>query len=133
MKTDSKALRTHGARKAQTLIEFLFLLAAFFALVITFTSFATQARKNAEVVFSTQSLKQGAEALCFLVDYFALDGRNTALSLDFAQAGAENVSLSAGGRELVLTKNLFSANATCNAKIRSLETLEVEQNELEPV
>lgn len=120
-------------RRAQTLLEFMFLLATFFALIIAFTSFATQARKNAENIFAVQSLKQGAEALCFLVDYFALDGRNTALSLKFAEAGVENVSISAGGNELVLAKNLFSANATCNAKIRSLKTLEVEQNELEPV
>ncbi len=119
-------------RRAQTLLEFITLLAAFLALVIAFTSFAAQARKNAENVFSTQSLKQSAEALCFLIDYFALDGRNTAFPLDFTQAGAENLSLSGGGRELVLSKNSVSASATCHASIRSLENLEVEQNEFEP-
>jgi len=120
-------------RKAQALLEFIVLLAAFFSLLTAFASFAAQARKNAENVFAESSLKQEAESLCFLIDYFALDGRNTVLSLDLVQAGFENASVSGDGRVLTVSENKKFASATCHSKIRSLETLEIEQSEFEPV
>lgn len=115
------------AQRAQATLELLFLLTAYVAFVTAFIALTRGIGIEARELAEKQSARYLAQANCFLLEYFALNGRNT--ELDFKPTGL--VAGSSG--EVVVSYGNASARVSCIARARSQNGLVVEQVGFEPV
>jgi len=106
-------------KRAQVSLEFMLILTAYLSLIAVFAHFETGLGTRMTDEGRNAADKVEANAACMLFDFFALDGRNTAMAFD--RIG--NATLSAEGNNV----RVGTAATACVATVRSGDRIGVKQ------
>ncbi|VVB67295.1 Uncharacterised protein [Candidatus Norongarragalina meridionalis] len=109
--------------RAQISLEFMLILAAYLSLIAVFAHFETGLGSRMLDEGKGAADKVEANAACMLFDFFALDGRNTAMALD--RTGNATITASES------TVTVGGATTACIAAVRSGDRIGVKQVGLE--